>query len=253
MPRKNEHVPRNLPHRDVERRSRCPEPLRDLGQEEPAQHRVHQDLEDGVDRDQHGRDIAVAAGQLVPDQHHRDTAGQPDQDQPVAVGGLVRQERPGQPEHQQRANHPVQHHREAEQPSLRLEPAQGFVSTLASTGYIIQSRPIAIGSETPATLTRSSDSPRSGKTFPSPTERHRQQDPERQEPVDDRQASLPVDGGSIDGAALPHDRRSRWMGGHGTDPYVQKTQQSPARLQDDATGLAPVYNLAGRLGHLLFR
>jgi hypothetical protein len=40
--------------------------------------------------------------------------------------------------------------------------------TLASTGYIIRSRPRAIGSETVSTLTRSSVSSRPGKTRPRP-------------------------------------------------------------------------------------
>ena len=71
--------------------------------------RERKDLEDRVDRDQHGGGLAVTAGEVVPDQHHRDAAGQPDDDQAGAVLGQVGQEDPGQREHQRRPDDPVQH------------------------------------------------------------------------------------------------------------------------------------------------
>ena len=58
-------------------------------QVEPAERGEGDDLEHRVDRDQHGGRLPVAAGQVVPDQHHRDAPGQPDDDQAGAVRGLV--------------------------------------------------------------------------------------------------------------------------------------------------------------------
>ncbi len=56
-------------------------------QVEPAQQAEGEDLEHRVDRHQHGPGFPVAAGQVVPDQDHRDAPGQPHDDQPGAVGG----------------------------------------------------------------------------------------------------------------------------------------------------------------------
>src|SRR5690606_32917861 len=48
----------------------------------PRVEAVKQHLEHAVERHQPGRVLAVAPGQVVPDDHHRDTARQADQDQP---------------------------------------------------------------------------------------------------------------------------------------------------------------------------
>ena len=87
-------------------------------QVEKAQRGVQQDLEDRVQRDQHGGHLPVAAGQVGPDQHHRDAAGQADQDDPGPVRGLVRQQQPGQREHHRRADHPVEQQRDGHHPPV---------------------------------------------------------------------------------------------------------------------------------------
>src|SRR3989304_4720402 len=48
-------------------------------------------------------------GKQVPDEHHGDAAGQPGDDQPDPILGHVRQEDPGQKEHDYRPDEPVQH------------------------------------------------------------------------------------------------------------------------------------------------
>jgi len=56
---------------------------------EETERGVGQDLEGGVEGDQHGGHLPVTAGEVVPDQDHGDAAGQADQDDPRTVGGLV--------------------------------------------------------------------------------------------------------------------------------------------------------------------
>ena len=58
-------------------------------QVEVAEGGVGEDLEDGVEGDEDGGHLPVAAREIVPDQHDGDAAGQPDEDDPGAVGGLV--------------------------------------------------------------------------------------------------------------------------------------------------------------------
>ena len=106
------------------------EPAGQQVQVEPAQRRERDDLEHRVERDEDGGGLPVTAGQLVPDQHHRDAAGQPDDDQPGAVGGQVGQHQPGQGEHQRRAENPVQHQRAEQQPTIAGDPVELGVADL---------------------------------------------------------------------------------------------------------------------------
>lgn len=84
---------------------------------EPAEQTERDDLEDGVQRDEYGGRLAVAARQVVPDDDHGDAAGEADDDQAGAVLGQVRQEGPRQGEHDGRADDPVDdqrgHHQRA--------------------------------------------------------------------------------------------------------------------------------------------
>ncbi len=87
--------------------------------------------------------------------------------------------------------------------------------TFASTGYIIQSRPTAIGTDTPLTCTRSSVAPSVGiDSSEQQAERHRGEDPERQEAVERREATQD---GRVEigrGAA-----RRQWRAGGGGDAH----------------------------------
>ena len=110
----DEHRLGDLPDRDVDAVAVEAEPAGEQLEVEVAEQRVGRDLEHRVDRDQHSGELAVAARQVVPDQHHRDAAGQPDDDQPGAVLREVGEHQPGQREHHRRADQPVedQRHRE---------------------------------------------------------------------------------------------------------------------------------------------
>ena len=132
------------------------------------EHAVRQDLEHRVERDEHGGELARAAGQRVPDEHHRDAAGEPDQHEAVAVRREIGEEEPRQREHDDRTDDPVEHERRADE--LGRRPRAGRSSRTSpwrAPGYIIASRPIAIGTDTPATCTLSSTAPSPGSARPS--------------------------------------------------------------------------------------
>ena len=108
---------------------------------EPAEGGEREDLEDRVERDQDGGGLRVAAGQVVPDQHHRDAPGQPDDDQPGAVGRQVRQHQPGEGEHQRRADHPVEHQAGDQQPAVGGDPVELGVADLGQHRVHHQQQP----------------------------------------------------------------------------------------------------------------
>jgi hypothetical protein len=83
-------------------RARSAAPCEDVGVDREEEH-----LEDRVEGDQPRAVLGVALGQVVPDDDHRDAAGETDHDQPEHVLGLVAQEEHGQAEHQDRAEDPV--------------------------------------------------------------------------------------------------------------------------------------------------
>lgn len=68
------------------------EPPRQYSEENPGVKAVEQDLKDAVDGDQAGNIVRVSLGQLIPDQHHRDTPGDADLDQTAHVGRFTTQE-----------------------------------------------------------------------------------------------------------------------------------------------------------------
>ncbi|STD12588.1 Uncharacterised protein [Dermatophilus congolensis] len=98
----------DLPGGDVQAGLLEAEPGGQGGQVEPAERGEGDDLEDRVDRDEHGGRFAVTAGQVVPDDDHGDAAREPDDDQAGAVGGQVGEEGPCQREHHQGTDDPVQ-------------------------------------------------------------------------------------------------------------------------------------------------
>ena len=97
---------------------------------EPPEHRVGQDLKDGVEGHEDGRELPGAAGQRIPQQHHGDAAGQPDEDQAVTVVGQVGEKQPGEPQHDQGPEDPVERQRSAQQPGVAGMPADGLVAHL---------------------------------------------------------------------------------------------------------------------------
>ena len=107
---------RDLPDAHLEALGVQPEPAGEDGEVEVAEEGVRGDLEDGVEDDEDGRAVAVAPREVVPDQHHRDAAGETHDDHAGAVLGLVREEEPSETEHQQRADHPREEQRVEEEP-----------------------------------------------------------------------------------------------------------------------------------------
>ena len=137
----DQHRPGDLPDRDLEALGVEPEPARQKSQIEVAEERVGDDLEDRVEGDEHGRTLAVAAGEIVPDKHHRDAAGEADDDHPRAVLGLVGQEQPGEREHEQRAEDPVEPEGGDEQPPFGAKPTELVVPNLRQDRVHHQQQP----------------------------------------------------------------------------------------------------------------
>ena len=91
-PQIDEHRFGDFSHADVDDASRQPEDRRQHGDKDVGVDAEEEHLEDAVERHQTGRILAVTFGQLVPDDHHRDAAGQADQDQADHVFGIPAQE-----------------------------------------------------------------------------------------------------------------------------------------------------------------
>jgi len=73
------------------------------------------DLEDGVERDEDRGGLPVPAGEVVPDEDHRDAAGQADDDEAGAVLRQVGQQQPREGEHERGSEDPVEQDRHREQ------------------------------------------------------------------------------------------------------------------------------------------
>ena len=84
----DEHALGDLPDGDMYRGAFQPEPSRQHGDEDIGVDGVEKYLEDGVEGHQPGGILAVAFGQLVPDDDHGDAAGQAYHDQAQHVGGI---------------------------------------------------------------------------------------------------------------------------------------------------------------------
>ena len=83
------------------------EPTRQDGDKYVGVQRKEQHLENRIEGDESRAVVGIAIGQVVPDDHHRDTTGEPDHNQAHHVLGPVAQEDDRQREHQDRADNPV--------------------------------------------------------------------------------------------------------------------------------------------------
>ena len=109
----------DLADRQVQSDGAQAEPAGQDLQVEVAEEREGDHLEERVDGHEHRGGLPVPARQVVPDEDHGDAAGQADDYQPGSVGGRVRQQQPGQREHDRRSDHPIQHQGRDEHPSGR--------------------------------------------------------------------------------------------------------------------------------------
>jgi hypothetical protein len=103
----------NLPDRDIDHGTGEPEKWRQDRHEQPGVDAVEQYLEDRVEGHEAGSVLGRPLGNLVPDDHHGDAAGEADHDQADHVLGFVRQEDDRQREHQDRPDDPVLKQRQA--------------------------------------------------------------------------------------------------------------------------------------------
>ena len=83
----------------MNRQTRQTDERREDGHEEIGVRRVAEDLEHRIDGDERGRVFAIRLREFAPYDDHRDAPGEPDQDQPDGILGLVCQERQGKTEH----------------------------------------------------------------------------------------------------------------------------------------------------------
>ena len=184
---------------------------------EVAEERVRGELEDRVQHDEHGRRLPVAAGEVVPDHDHRDAAREPDDDQTGAVRGLVGQQQPREREHQRRADEPVEDERRAEQAPLAAQVAELLVADAREDRVHHHEQPERDRQRHRPDLHPLEIPLQAGDESPEPETRgHRHADPERQEPVERREAR--------DDRGVRFHRRSR------------HAQQHPARAAGWITG-----------------
>ena len=95
---------------------------------DPCVHGVEKDLEEGIEGDESGGVLRVAVGQFVPHNHHRDAAGQANQNEPSHVFRVGVQEHNGQNEHQDGSDHPVLQEGQAQDAAV----AENFVQLLVA-------------------------------------------------------------------------------------------------------------------------
>ena len=185
----DQHGLGDAPHRHVEGGLLEAEPAGQDLEVEVAEERERQDLEDGVDGDQDGGRLPVPAGEVVPDQHHGDAAGQADDDQPGPVLRQVGQQQPRQGEHQRRADDPVEEDRGAQQPGVAGDVAELVVADLRQHRVHHHQQPDRDRQRDRADLDRGEGVVEAGdEAAEQQADDHRDADPHRQEPVQGGQA-----------------------------------------------------------------
>ena len=173
------------------------------GQVEVAEERVGGDLEKGVEDDEHRRALPVAERDVVPDEHHRDAAGKPDDDHSCPVGRLVGEEDPSEREHERRPDDPGEEERGAEEASVPdpvvAHPAEILVADLREdrVHHHQQAQCDGQGDRADLELVEPLVQARQRRAEQK-TGRHGQRDPEREEAVEPRE--------------LPHHPRRRGRG-----------------------------------------
>ena len=159
--------------------------------EQPGVDAVEEHLEDAVERHQPGAVFRVALGQIVPHDHHRDAARQADQDQADHVLGIAAQEQDG--EQQNIRIGPMTQFCTSDSPSTfqsrNTSPSSSYF-TLASGGYIIRIRPMAMGMLVVAHLEAVDERPDAGQEVSQPdADRHRQENPDGQIAIEEGQSA----------------------------------------------------------------
>ena len=108
---------------------------------DPGVQTVEQHLKYTVKCDKSGRVFAIAAGEFVPDDDHRDAPGQTDHDQPDHIIGLAAQKDDRKAKHQDRADDPILYQREPEYPRIFENLAEILISYLGKRRIHHQDQP----------------------------------------------------------------------------------------------------------------
>ena len=178
----------DLADRDVHGEPRQPQPARQRRDEEPCVDRKEQHLEDRVEGDEAGGVFGVAGREVVPHDHHRDAARQPDDDHPGHVLGIVAQEQYGEREHQHRPDEPVLDERQRQHAAVPEDRAELLVPHLRERRVHHQDQPDGDrqrrrpDAHPVERRTDTGEHSAGGDAGP-----HREEDPEREIPVQPRQ------------------------------------------------------------------
>ena len=131
----------NFTNTDVDNAAGQAKKWRQNGDKNPGIEAIEENLKEAVKGDQASGILGIAMGQLVPDDHHRNTAGQPNHDQPNHIFRVVAQEKDCQQKHQHRPNQPVLDQGEAQNFSVAKNFAQLFILHLGKRGIHHQDQP----------------------------------------------------------------------------------------------------------------
>src|ERR1019366_7680037 len=113
---------------DVDDASFKTEPLGEQSNENPGIEAVEEDLKNTVDGDESSDVVCVAIRQLIPDQNHRDTASDANQDKAAHVGRFTAKKNYRKDEHERWPNDPVLNQRQSQDPLVAENIAQFLVS-----------------------------------------------------------------------------------------------------------------------------
>src|ERR1700678_2504421 len=103
---------RDLADSDLDNAALKTKPLREHRKESPGVETIKKHLKDAVDSDQSGNVIRIAFRKLIPDEDHRNTTRNANQDEPTHVCRFIVQEDNGKEEHECRADEPVLYERQ---------------------------------------------------------------------------------------------------------------------------------------------
>ena len=123
----DEYALRYLSDRNIYHDALEPEPDRKHGYEDVSIDGKEKDLKDRVKCHKTGSILGISAGKVVPDDHHGNAPGKADHDQTDHVFGIRTQEDDGKNEHENGADDPVLHERQAEHLPVPEDLAQLLV------------------------------------------------------------------------------------------------------------------------------
>lgn len=185
----HQHRPGDPAHADVHDDAVDAEQRRQEREEHPGVDPVQQHLEDRVQRHQSGHQVRVPTGEVVPHQHHRDAARQPHEDEALRIPRHVPEEHDRQGEHHQRPDHPVLDEREREHPAVAERGAELLIADLGQGRVHHQDQPDRDRDVGGPHLPPLDEGLEPGRGVPEGhARRHREEDPEREEPVEGRQS-----------------------------------------------------------------